>query len=307
MEEKLKVLYETCIQELKTISIPIDKVQEIGEIHIKLAKRNAKRYGCCKQSEPDKRYYHWVKRNHKKIKVYDKFWRHDIEISKWVMELDEKIIKNTILHELIHCLPNCNNHGKKFKELAEYINQNLGYQIQRLGNKEKDYQESNVPYPKQEDEKNKYKIKCKDCGFIYYRQRLRKNFLRDYRCGKCKGKLELIEEKPYYTYMLRCQDNSIYTGITTDVKRRMEEHFGKTSLCAKYTLHHTPKKLEAVWKSDNRVLASKLEFHIKKLNKKQKEEILLKNNLSKFLQEKIQEQNYVRIKEINNIGKQFDF
>ena len=31
----------------------------------------------------------------------------------------------------------------------------------------------------------------------------------------------------YYTYMLRCENNSIYTGITTDVKRRMEEHFSK--------------------------------------------------------------------------------
>ncbi len=31
----------------------------------------------------------------------------------------------------------------------------------------------------------------------------------------------------YYTYMLRCQDNSIYTGITTDLERRMKEHFSR--------------------------------------------------------------------------------
>ena len=37
-----------------------------------------------------------------------------------------------------------------------------------------------------------YKIKCKDCGQIYYRKRLNKNFTKKYRCGKCKGKLELI-------------------------------------------------------------------------------------------------------------------
>lgn len=29
----------------------------------------------------------------------------------------------------------------------------------------------------------------------------------------------------YYTYMLRCTDDSIYTGITTDLERRMDEHF----------------------------------------------------------------------------------
>ncbi len=48
------------------------------------------------------------------------------------MELDEEIIKNTIMHELIHCMPYCNNHGKKFKEYAKYINKNLGYDISRV-------------------------------------------------------------------------------------------------------------------------------------------------------------------------------
>lgn len=86
-----------------------------------------------------------------------------------------------------------------------------------------------------------------------------------------------MNEKKYYTYMLRCEDGSIYTGITTDVKRRMEEHFSKGEKCAKYTSRHTAKKLEAVWKSDNRILASKLEYHIKKLKKVEKER-LIKNN-----------------------------
>ena len=31
----------------------------------------------------------------------------------------------------------------------------------------------------------------------------------------------------YYIYMLRCKDESIYTGITTDLQRRMQEHFSK--------------------------------------------------------------------------------
>ena len=193
MDEKLKCLYEICIQELKSINLDMNNSLEIGKININLAKRKSKRYGCCKQSEPDKQFYHFVKRGHRKIKIYDKFWKHDIEISKWVMELDDTIIKNTIIHELIHCLPNCNNHGKEFKKYANYINEKLGYQIQRLGNKEEDYEKSNISYDKQQDLNYNYKIKCKDCGFIYYRQRLKKNFFKDYRCGKCKGKLELIE------------------------------------------------------------------------------------------------------------------
>lgn len=45
----------------------------------------------------------------------------------------------------------------------------------------------------------------------------------------------------YYTYMLRCEDNTIYTGITTDISRRMEEHFCKDKKCAKYTKTHQAK------------------------------------------------------------------
>lgn len=106
----------------------------------------------------------------------------------------------------------------------------------------------------------------------------------------------------YYTYMLRCQDNSIYTGITTNVERRFEEHCFKKEKCAKYTRNHAAKKIESIWQSDNRILASKLEFHIKTLSKKQKEELILNNNLVELLSEKVDCSKYVRI-EINKIFK----
>ena len=98
----------------------------------------------------------------------------------------------------------------------------------------------------------------------------------------------------FYTYMLRCEDNSIYTGITSDVKRRMEEHFSQNKKCAKYTATHQAKKLEAVWESENRILASKLEFHIKKSLVKNEKENLIKNPelLEKLLGNKIESQNY---------------
>ena len=74
--------------------------------------------------------------------------------------------------------------------------------------------------------------------------------------------------------MLRCADNSLYTGITTDVKRRMTEHFSKKEKAAKYTKNHTAKKHEAVWESDNRTLACRLEYRIKYLTKAQKEALI---------------------------------
>lgn len=193
MEEKLTKLYNECIKELKSIGINMEDSKKNGKITINIAKRKAKRYGCCKQSKPVITCYHIEYKNHRRRKVYDVFLKHDIEISKWVLDLNDDIIKNTIMHELIHCLPYCNNHGKEFKKYAEYINQKLGYKIQRLGNKEKDYENSNIKFEDKEIT-YKYKIKCKNCGLIFYRQRLKKNFIRDYRCGKCKGKLEIIED-----------------------------------------------------------------------------------------------------------------
>ena len=192
MDEKLTKLYNECIKELKSIGINMEDSKKIGEITISLAKRKEKRYGCCKQSEPLSTYYHIEYRNHKRIKIYDVFMKHNIEISKWVLELNDDIIRNTIMHELIHCLPYCNNHGKEFKKYAELINEKLGYEIQRLGNKEKDYEKSNIVFDKSDEVEYKYKIRCKKCGIVFYRQRLKKNFIRDYRCGDCKGKLELI-------------------------------------------------------------------------------------------------------------------
>ena len=100
----------------------------------------------------------------------------------------------------------------------------------------------------------------------------------------------------YYTYILRCKDNSLYTGITTDLERRLKEHKEKGEKTAKYTLRHEAVKMEIAWESENRVLSSKLEFNIKKLTKKQKEE-LIKNPkmLNEFLGDKIQSELYSKV------------
>jgi len=184
-EEKLNILYNECIKELKSINIDILN-NEIGEIKITISKRSNKRYGCCKQELPNKdtKYYEIIGR--RRYIRYAKYKKHTIEISKWVMELDERIIKNTIIHEIIHCMPYCNNHGKQFKEYAKYINNKLGYNISRIGNKQEDFEKSNVKY--NEKVKYNYKIVCEKCMQNFYRQRLNRYFERRYRCGKCGGK-----------------------------------------------------------------------------------------------------------------------
>ena len=96
----------------------------------------------------------------------------------------------------------------------------------------------------------------------------------------------------YYIYMLRCKDNSIYTGITTDISRRMKEHFNKEKRCAKYTLTHSAKKLEALWVAENKSLASKLEFNIKKLKKQKKENLIKNKEIGKYLEGKVDSEEY---------------
>ena len=189
MEAKLQKIYNECVQELKSIEIDISNSDEIGTIDISISKRNNKRYGCCKQEEPDSSSKYIERVGRKRIIKYAKFNKHHIEISPWLLELDEDIIKNTIIHEIIHCFPNCNNHGIQFKKYVKYINDKLGYNISRVGNKKEDYIKSNVEY--KEKEQYNYHIKCTNCGQSFFRKRLSRNFTRKYRCGKCKGKFQV--------------------------------------------------------------------------------------------------------------------
>ncbi len=175
-QEVLNELFKECIKKLESIGITFkDK-----EINIIISKRNNKRYGCCRPEIPDENYKKVFRKGFKFIIKYENYKKYTIEISPWVIELNDDIIKNTIIHELIHCMPKCTNHGEEFKRYAKLINEKLGYNITRAGNKKEDYEKSNIEY--NEIENYKYRIKCKNCGQIFYRKRLNKNFTKKYRC-----------------------------------------------------------------------------------------------------------------------------
>ena len=70
----------------------------------------------------------------------------------------------------------------------------------------------------------------------------------------------------YYLYIIKCADKTLYTGITTDLKRRILEH-NSTKLGAKYTSSRRPVKLVFSKKFKNRSSASKEEARIKKLKR----------------------------------------
>lgn len=99
----------------------------------------------------------------------------------------------------------------------------------------------------------------------------------------------------YYTYMLRCSDNSIYTGMTNNLENRINEHISKNKNGAKYTKSHNAIKLEAAWKSNSKSLACKLEYQIKNLTKQQKENLINDKNLSFYLKGKVDCRRYRKI------------
>lgn len=78
----------------------------------------------------------------------------------------------------------------------------------------------------------------------------------------------------YYTYILRCSDGSLYTGITTDLARRFAEHAGSGGKGAKYTASRPPLRFEAAWEAPGRVEASRLEYRLKTLTRPEKEALI---------------------------------
>ncbi len=77
----------------------------------------------------------------------------------------------------------------------------------------------------------------------------------------------------YYLYIVQCSDRSLYTGITTDLKRRIKEH--NTSLLgAKYTRTRTPVRLVYTKEFRDRSESSKEEIRIKSLSRTEKIELI---------------------------------
>ncbi len=78
----------------------------------------------------------------------------------------------------------------------------------------------------------------------------------------------------WFVYIVRCADDSLYTGITKDVDRRIQEHNEGDKLAAKYTRARRPVVLVYQETCESRSVATKREIEIKKLSREEKEEFL---------------------------------
>ena len=77
-------------------------------------------------------------------------------------------------------------------------------------------------------------------------------------------------------YLLRCSDSSLYTGITRDLNRRLDEHNNNDRLASAYTRARRPVILAYQESHTDRSSASKREAAIKKMTKIEKEKLIKK-------------------------------
>lgn len=75
----------------------------------------------------------------------------------------------------------------------------------------------------------------------------------------------------WFLYLIRCRNGRLYTGITTDVERRFEEHRSGDKKGSKYLRGKAPLKLVVKKRVGDRSMALKIEAKIKRMSKTKKE------------------------------------
>lgn len=82
----------------------------------------------------------------------------------------------------------------------------------------------------------------------------------------------MSDESGHYVYVLRCADDTLYTGYTTDVQRRVREH--EAGEGAKYTRGRTPVELVHVERFGSQSAAMAREYEIKQLSRAAKQRLV---------------------------------
>ena len=164
---RVQGVFSEAVYELSQIGI-----YPAGEItQVKINTRSRKRLGACRKTDkrPAPQYI--------------------IEISAICSELDDKRLKEIIIHELLHTGYGCMNHGKKWKACAEKVRRELGYMITATV----DY--GKIGLQETMNDSYRYKVKCEACGQQMLRIRKSKVIVHPelYRCAKCGGKLNVIK------------------------------------------------------------------------------------------------------------------
>lgn len=105
--------FETCVNNLLENDFPLPLAYIDTQIHLT---HKAKYFGICRHKVTNGIMYHTIGLN-----------------ANFVSQGTNKAIINTIYHELLHTLPNCNNHGKYWKMYANKVNRLFGLNVCRVG------------------------------------------------------------------------------------------------------------------------------------------------------------------------------
>ena len=164
--EYLKKELEVCKQMAVESNIKIGKIADI-----KINTRAKKRWGQCKRT-PNGAYI---------ISISNRLLADNVA--------DDGAI-NTIIHELLHSVKGCMNHGENWKREAKKVNRAYGINIKRGASAE----EKGVEEIEETPKAIKYQFECKECGKVYSRVKA-SNFTKNwqnYRCGCCGGEFTKI-------------------------------------------------------------------------------------------------------------------
>ena len=159
---KLNQMLQEAIEEVKTAGIKTGNINPSIELT-----KATRQFGKCRRHGGSNNY--------------------TIYLSKYFINNPEEEIKNTLVHEVLHTVDGCMNHGAKWKGLANKINNYYNYKISRTSSYSMSEEAQQI--------KRQYIVKCTGCNAEIYRQKKSK-LITDthlYRCGKCKGVLELAQ------------------------------------------------------------------------------------------------------------------
>lgn len=119
--------------------------------------------------------------------------KNEIKISEFLFSFSDNIIKDTLIHEMLHTLQDTKGHDTKWKWYADRVNHNYPqYNITRLASSS----DLKKDMPEQDIEKimgYKWKTICKGCGHVHYNIKMSewtKKCIKNgsCRCGKCNSK-----------------------------------------------------------------------------------------------------------------------
>jgi putative endonuclease len=82
----------------------------------------------------------------------------------------------------------------------------------------------------------------------------------------------MTSNQPWYLYVVECTDGTLYTGISTDVARRLREH--NAGRGARYTAARRPVTLRASWHFQDRRAAMLAETSLKRMSRDRKKRLL---------------------------------